>query len=134
MTPSELRRKRQERIKTLVSSVGPVAAIIALHRERTFMMDQRKRCDLALGAYLRRAEGWRKDLPENERQAINAIALGMIDGVPADHPHYDVISSAKAGRKAFVDQEDEATYCMEKIAETLPVWKAYSSRASSSMA
>lgn len=56
-----------------------VAAIRARHRERVFWMEQRKRSDLSLGAYLRTALGWSLALPTAEREAIRAQAEAVFD-------------------------------------------------------
>jgi hypothetical protein len=51
---------------------GNIAGIMALHRKRVFHMEQRKRGDLTLGAFLRSTLGWRRDLPDAEAKTINA--------------------------------------------------------------
>src|SRR5262245_18865337 len=56
-----------------------VAQIRYWHRRRVFMMDQRKRSDLALGAFMRgTALGWSLALPPTERKAIEARAADLI--------------------------------------------------------
>jgi hypothetical protein len=56
-----------------------IAAIRAAHRLRCFWMEQRKRSDLALGAYLRRELGWSLDKPASERKTIAAEAMAIMD-------------------------------------------------------
>lgn len=55
-----------------------IGAIRGLHRERCFWMEERKRSDLTLGAYLRTAMGWSLDKPAAEREAIRAQAMAVI--------------------------------------------------------
>ena len=55
-----------------------IAAIRAAHRERVFWMEQRKRSDLSLGAYLRSALGWSLNKPVAERKAIAAQAQDIL--------------------------------------------------------
>jgi hypothetical protein len=56
-----------------------VAAIRAEHRPRSFAMDVRKALDLKLQQYLKYQLGWRKSLPKKERDAIAAMADGLIE-------------------------------------------------------
>jgi hypothetical protein len=117
-----------------------VAEIRAHHRTRRFAMEQRKRADLSLGAFLRTALGWRKDLPDAERkkiadQAKALVGLGekAIKGklVEIDEPAYrdwqSVIAAALMARAPFDAIEKDATKTMEKLAKTLPVWEAWGS-------
>lgn len=62
-----------------LSLADTIAAIRARHRERVFWMEQRKRSDLSLGAYLRTALGWSLALPTAEREAIRAQAEAVFD-------------------------------------------------------
>lgn len=55
-----------------------IAAIRAAHRLRCFWMEQRKRSDLALGAYLRRELGWSLAKPSAERKRIEAEAMSIM--------------------------------------------------------
>lgn len=55
------------------------------HRRRTFAQDQRKRLDLALGAYLRLQFGWTRALPKAESDAIKAHANELIEIGEAEH-------------------------------------------------
>jgi hypothetical protein len=56
-----------------------VAAIRAEHRPRCFAMDVRKALDLKLQQYLKYQLGWRKSLPDKERETIAAMADGLIE-------------------------------------------------------
>ena len=142
------------------------------HRERNFMMEQRKRMNLALGAFMRMALGWRKDLPEDDRKAIASRAAVLVDiadaihasersldakyakalakfdaakkkGKPIPAPErgireavdgeFDaeflkfapVINATILARSVFDKVEADATAEMERLAEQLPVWKAW---------
>jgi hypothetical protein len=128
MTPEqrEQRKKVKRQLDEQIAAGDVVFAIVAIHRERMFMMEQRKRSELALGSYLRRIEGWQKDLPEDERKAISALVQGMLDkGVDPDHPHHAIISASRAGSDVFARQEDENTWKLEYVAKHLPVWEAW---------
>lgn len=125
MTPEQraLRKKVKAELDGQIAAGDAIYAIIAIHRERMFMMDQRKRCELALGAYLRGREGWIKDLPEDERKVIAARVQEMMDkGVEPDHPHHVIIATSRAGSEVFVRQEDENTWKLEYVTKHLPVW------------
>jgi len=56
-----------------------IAAIRSAHRTRCFWMEQRKRSDLALGAFLRTSLGWSLNLPAAERTAIAKAAQAIMD-------------------------------------------------------
>lgn len=117
--------------------------IRAWHRRRVFAMEQRKRANLALASFLRMALGWRKDLPDAERKAINDHALVLIkDGEKAaranaknepapdfaDEAYYewgDVILASIKSRAPFDAVEKQAEKEMGKLAQTLPVWDAF---------
>jgi hypothetical protein len=101
-------------------SVEILDAIRAAHRERCFAMEQRKRIDLALGAFLRLMLGWRKDLPDSARKAIAAQAVAIIDG--ADSDWSEIIEASAAARKPFETIEKRCVKQMEKLAQQLPVW------------
>jgi len=58
--------------------VETIAAIRVAHRERCFWMEQRKRANLALGAYVRTSLGWNLSLPAAERTAIAKEAQAII--------------------------------------------------------
>lgn len=125
-----------------------IARIRALHRKRCFMMEQRKRADLALGSYLRLQLGWRLDLPKAEAKHIcdlagNLMAAGErilkresnprarqapvpIEKAPEFLAHRDVIIAAFQSRKAFADVEESATETMDRLARTLPAWAWWS--------
>lgn len=114
------------------------------HRRRVFMMDQRKRSDLALGAFLRSALGWSRSLPSAEARAIAdraaaLIAIGEKVARQASKPEAkrkpvpgaedadfldwsDVILGALAARAPFDAVESRATKEMDRLARSLPVW------------
>lgn len=115
-----------------------IAEIRYWHRQRAFAMEQRKRTDLSLDAFLRTALGWSKALPEAERKQINQRALDLIaigekeaKGKPVeiDEPAYeewrDVILASLAARAPFEAVEKRAKDEMEALAVTLPVWSGF---------
>lgn len=124
-----------------------LGAIRYWHRQRVFAMDQRKRADLALGAFLRVQLGWSQALPKAEAAAIAARAAALIalgervadeqarppekrKPVPvANDPAFtewsDVIGAALMARSPFAAIEKRAVAEMERLASTLPVWTAF---------
>lgn len=126
MTDREKRKQIKQGLDAEILEKGIINVIRALHVERMFMMEQRKRCELALGAYLRTQEGWRKGKPEKERKEISArVQLMLDDGVPEDSRYYPIIKTSRAGSAAFIEQEDLLTWKLEYVAEKLPVWSAW---------
>src|ERR1700693_1694537 len=97
--------------------------IRANHRERCFLMEQRKRNHLALGAFLRLQLRWRKDLPEAERKAIAAEASRMIK--ECDGPWSGVIAASDIGNAHFEELETTAKNVMGRLARELPVWALF---------
>jgi len=120
-------------------SLAPIInEIRARHRERVFAMEQRKRSDLALGAYLRRALGWSRALPKSEADQIAKSAKDMITlgericdrketgiGDPQWAQFGPIISASIMGRAHWDDVETNATKEMERLAKSLPVWPAF---------
>lgn len=100
---------------------GVFDLIIDLHRQRCFAMEQRKRSDLALGAFLRTMLGWRKDLPEAERKAIATRAAALVKD-PTGSEWQTVIAASVAARGPFETVEKAALKEMEAISKSLPVW------------
>lgn len=93
------------------------------HRQRKFGMDQRKRADLALGAFLRTMLGWRKDLPKDESDRIKAAAAALLKKPEGEWTA--VIEAAQKSREPFETVEDVAKKQMEKLAKSLPIWKEF---------
>ena len=96
-----------------------VAEIRSWHRQRCFAMEQRKRLDLALGAFLRMMLGWSRDLPESERKKIAARVAKLIKDSRGSEWE-SVISAASAGRKPFAEIEKRAVKELADLAERLP--------------
>lgn len=108
--------------------------IKASHRERMFAMDTRKRAGNALGAFIRRALGWRVKMPEKERNAIAAQAAGAIKageafartGEEQSNQIYlrfkTLIDAAIESRGPFDLVEHEAKLEMCRWVRKLPVW------------
>lgn len=94
------------------------------HRTRCFAMEQRKRMDLALGAYLRLMLGWSRNLPEKERKAIAAQAMALMK---AEEPERfaEAITSTRIARELFVGTEKAHLKEMEHLAKQLFVWKSF---------
>lgn len=104
------------------------------HRRRNFAMEQRKRADLALGAYLRMHFGWHAGLPAGERSAITRRASALIKdgermaktGEVPDDPEFDLledmIAAALQARAPFAAVEKSAEKEMARLAKSLPVW------------
>src|SRR5260221_244357 len=93
--------------------------IRGFHRQRCFSMEQRKRNDLALGAFIRDQLGWSRSLPEKERAAIAKRAAELIK--KPDGEWAEFISDAKSGADIWVNREKAALKHMEKLAKQLPV-------------
>ncbi len=94
------------------------------HRQRRYAMEQRKRADLALGSFLRLMLGWRKDLPEKERDAIKKQALTLVKS-PGDSEWADLINASVQSRAPFDAIEAKSLKSMSKLAEALPVWTEF---------
>jgi len=114
------------------------------HRQRVFAMEQRKRADLAVGAFLRVQLGWRKDGEKSandfaRKRAGEMIALGEklvreaaksedkrkpVDGRDAaDFIEWEpVIVASVMARAPFDKVEANAEKSMGKLAAELPVW------------
>lgn len=121
------------------ASLAPIIAEIrARHRERVFAMEQRKRSDLALGSYLRRALGWSRALPKAEADQIAKAARDLITlgericdqketgiGNPEWAQFGPIISASIYGRAHWDDVETNATKEMERLAKSLPVWPMF---------
>jgi hypothetical protein len=86
-------------------------------------MEQRKRADLALGAYIRTELGWSLNLPADERAKIAKQAAALVKKPEGDLG--DVILAAHESRKPFKEIENVALKNMEKLAKQLPVWSLY---------
>jgi hypothetical protein len=111
-------------IEKLSSPGDPINAITLLYRDYSFAQEQRKRMDLALGAYLRRALGWQKDLPEKERNAIAKEAAAIAKS--ADGTRFEAMVNAQTeGRACFDAVEADALKAMTKLAVALPVWGSW---------
>jgi hypothetical protein len=113
-----------------------IAEIRAWHRQRVFAMDQRKRADLALGAFIRRDLGWSRQLPKAQaativKQAAALIALGdkVAKGKAIGNADFarlgQIILSSIRGRAHWNDLEADATTEMERLARLLPVWVTF---------
>jgi hypothetical protein len=92
------------------------------HRQRCFAMEQRKRADLALGAFLRTMLGWSLNLTEAERKEIAARAAQLDE----TDPEWGImIAAAHKAREPFETVEKASLKGMEKLAKQLLVWEAF---------
>jgi hypothetical protein len=111
-------------IDKMSGSGDPINAITLLYRDYSFAQEQRKRMDLALGAYLRRALGWKKDLPDKERAAIAKEAAAIAKD--AEGTRFEAMVNAQTeGRACFDAVEAVALKAMTKLAIALPVWGSW---------
>jgi hypothetical protein len=101
-----------------------IETIRTLHRKRVFAMEQRKRADLALGAFLRTMLGWSKMLPEAERKRIAKAAQAVADG-ETESEWAELVNTTHGARAPFERIEREALRQMEKLAGTLPAWAEF---------
>ena len=111
-----------------------IAEIRRNHRERCFAMEQRKRVNLSLGAFIRTALGWSLNSPADERKAVATEAADLIEtgeklekGQTTSVPHYwdafaDIVLASLEARKPWDRIEKRATKEMERLAKQLPVW------------
>jgi hypothetical protein len=112
----------EKAVLDMPASGDPINEITLLYRDYSFAQEQRKRMDLALGAYLRRALGWQKDLPEKERNAIAKEAAAIAKD--AEGTRFEAMVNAQTeGRACFDTVEASALKAMTKLAEGLPAWK-----------
>lgn len=115
-----------------------IAEIKHWHRQRVFAMDQRKRADLALGAFMRTQLGWSRALPKADAEKIakraadlvtlgEKVAKGKATGI--DDSMFGqwstVILAAIHGRTHWDAIESTATKEMERLASSLPVWASF---------
>src|SRR5262245_26507086 len=101
-----------------------IAAIRSLHRERAYLMETRKILDLRLGALLRRALGWSKELPEAERKKIANQAAALMRN-PEGSEFEEVIRLSLSAKEPFERKERSHLRDMEKLAATLPIWQSF---------
>ncbi len=121
-----------------VNYAATIAEIKHWHRQRVFAMDQRKRSDLALGAFMRSQLGWSRSLPKAEADSISERAADLValgekvakgkatgigDSVFAQWS--PVILASIRGRAHWDAIESAATKEMERLASSLPVWTSF---------
>jgi hypothetical protein len=100
----------------------PIFDIIrALHRERQFHLKQKNRVLTACQAYLRTRLGWRLDLPDKERKAIERQASKLMDE-PTD-AFRQVVEASRQAAEPFEDIQKTLAKKIERAAEHLPVWQ-----------
>lgn len=129
---------------------GAVLSLRELQSRRVACVKAQLRLTNAAGAFVRRALGWRMDLDEKERNAINKQAARLIDEIETgghqisdsqggcaaagDGGHYYAVNhparasvapfvlAVAEGRKPFDAMRKETEKEMRRIAETLPVY------------
>lgn len=122
-----------------VPALAPtISEIRYWHRQRVFAMDQRKRSDLALGAFIRSQLGWSRALAKADSDAISERAADLVslgekvakgkatgigDSVFAQWS--PVILASIRGRAHWDAIESAATKEMERLASSLPVWTSF---------
>jgi hypothetical protein len=111
-----------------------VLAIRELQAHRVATLRAQIRIDNACGAIAGRALGWRVDLPEKDRKRINDEAAALVEAIQevcaveasyrpiADAIRPFVIASL-AARQPFDAYRKQLDKEMERLAESLPVWK-----------
>jgi hypothetical protein len=111
-----------------------ISLIRDAHRQRCYAMEQRKRADLSLLAFLRTVLGWSKALPEKERAIIAGRAAALVKvgeaqakgkdmmGELAYEEWKDIIRASIAAREPFDFIENQAKLRMGKLAKALPVY------------
>lgn len=107
MTEDELRHKAVE--------------IRALWRKACFAYKQSQRLNLAMGAFIRTQLGWRKDLPEKERNKIAKQAAAIIVSGAAEHPEFrEIVNATWLAMQPFENIEDDAVRAMERLVKSIP--------------
>lgn len=120
-----------------------ILAIRDHHRRRRFGMEQRKRADLALGAFLRTQLGWSAGLPAAQRKEIQARAAAWIkegelfarqcakrglhwtqaNMLPPELGEYsEIIMASIEARAPFNRIEKSAEAEMVRLVKSLPIW------------
>lgn len=103
-----------------------LALIKSRHRGRCFMMEQRKRAQFAVGAFIRKELGWSKSLPERERKAIAKRAKAVLAGTDGPEELREIAAKTLAGTKEpFAKLERKGLREVTAAAKTLPVWQSF---------
>ena len=95
------------------------------HRRRIFAMEQRKRANLALGAFLRTQLGWDPDLPKEEASRIRKTAVDMMEGKVDAGEWTEMIVASNLARAPWDKIENDTTKLITKLAKQLPVWESF---------
>jgi hypothetical protein len=122
------------------NTVDIINEIVIQHRRRRFLMEQRKRANNALGAYLRfDVLGWSRALPKQERDAIKKQAKAILatceahirrssasDPLPdipgVDRDEIELVLDTLGAQVPMVDREERARAEMERLGQQFPVW------------
>jgi hypothetical protein len=114
-----------------VDTADTCAALRELQYARKTYIRHTTRIDNSVKAVVRRALGWRYDLPERERAAINRKAAALVE-VIAEGGDMDagsravavacgaIVHTAKLSRQPFADARKETEKAMVAAARTLP--------------
>lgn len=92
-----------------------ITEIRVKHRRRVHAMESRKILDLRMRSLLRLELGWRRDMPDKERKAINDQAGELMEQEEAH----------ALSRLPYEKMENEAKKIMAKLAKQLPAWDAF---------
>src|SRR5882762_8689028 len=92
-----------------------IEEIRRLHRRRCHAMESRKILDLRMRSLLRIELGWRRDLPDKERKALNEQAGELMEQEDA---HLQ-------SRLPYEKMENDAKKAMAKLAKQLPLWESF---------
>lgn len=119
-------RVARKRMDALVKTFGCVPLIKRINRERNLMMMLRISAENRLGAYLRREEGWSRELPEKEQKAIAKRVEKMLkDGVAEESRYFRAIEAARKTAAPYMLLEEDLTWELEYVAKKLPVWRRW---------
>lgn len=95
------------------------------HRQRSFAMEQRKRADLSLGAFIRLNLGWHKDLPSEESKRLLKQASDIQKGKEEYEPLINVIEASKQSSQPMKDIEKASEKEMVRLVKELDVYDLF---------
>lgn len=106
-----------------MSTAETVAELKALHRKRIYFQKQRLRVYAALGAEIRTALGWSKDLDDKARKKIADDAAEIIEDGGMDTPFEAMILVTLGAVEPIEAAERDCEKQCRKLAKQLPVWQ-----------
>lgn len=110
-----------------------ISTIRELQSQRIATVKMQMRIDNQCRALIRRAMGWRMDLPEKEREKLNKSSGELVKAIQkseAIDPEYAVVAdklrsfivASRESRRPFDAHRKNVEKAMEKSAASLPVW------------